>query len=87
VAMMRFRYIRHCTVSEVWAYWRNKVDGDEQYMRRWSRCKGRHIHSRSETVCDVNESWLVNLSCDEQFIPFYESLVDRQTSLHAIHFG
>jgi hypothetical protein len=28
--LMRFHYVRYCTLSEVWDYWQNKADGDAQ---------------------------------------------------------
>jgi hypothetical protein len=31
-----FRYVRYCTLSEVWDYWKNKAD---------------RIHNRSENGC------------------------------------
>jgi hypothetical protein len=30
--MMRFHYVRYCTLSDVRDYWRNKADGDAQKM-------------------------------------------------------
>jgi hypothetical protein len=38
--MLRFRYVRYCTLSEVRDYWRNKADGGVQYIRKWSQFKG-----------------------------------------------
>jgi hypothetical protein len=33
--MMKFPYVRHCTLSEARDYWRNKVDGDAQWVTKW----------------------------------------------------
>jgi hypothetical protein len=44
VTMMRFHYVRYCTLSEVWDYWQNKAAGDIQYIWKWSWCMGRLVH-------------------------------------------
>jgi hypothetical protein len=30
--MVRLHYVRFCTLSEVWDYWRSKADGVAQYI-------------------------------------------------------
>jgi hypothetical protein len=41
--MMRFRHVRYCTLSEVWDYWRNKADGNAEWVRKFSWCMGRLV--------------------------------------------
>jgi hypothetical protein len=43
--MIRFRYVRYCTLSEVGDYWRNKTVGVAQCIWIRSRCMGRLVRS------------------------------------------
>jgi hypothetical protein len=57
VTMMRFRYVKYCTLSAVRNYWRNKVDEEAQQIRIWSRCKGRLVrlpHSYPHSVTGMH---------------------------------
>jgi hypothetical protein len=41
--MMKFCYIRYCTLSEAQDYWRNQADGHAEQIRKRSRCNGRLV--------------------------------------------
>jgi hypothetical protein len=45
--MIRFRYVRYCTLSDVWDYWRNEADGDAQQIRK---CRGAWVALCTQTT-------------------------------------
>jgi hypothetical protein len=78
--MKTFPYVRYCTFSEVWDYWRNKIDGDLNVSE--NNCDARVALCASPTRTHIQEYKLFYIVFNH---PFEVTVSDSQVRLVELH--